>query len=72
MGWQPIETAPKDGTKLLLCSNVNGNYGSFAPCEWSKAGDISSEGFWLWWQASPEYLTEIHATHWQPLPEPPQ
>ena len=67
--WQPIETAPKD-VKLILLDKIGV---CRAPCEWSPAGEISEEGFWLWWQAAPEYLTEVvDPAHWMPLPEPPK
>ena len=70
MEWQPIETAPKDGTKVLLHC-VGG--GPFTPCEWIEDGLISEEGFWSWWQADPVFFVEVkNPTHWMPLPEPPQ
>lgn len=64
--WKPIETAPKDGTTLIL----RGHDGSpYAPCIWSAAGEISENGFWLWWQNEPEWLTEIQdPTGWLPTP----
>lgn len=59
--WQPIETAPKDGTRVLL---------------WRRAirdqpAPIMADGFWcetcwVW----PYILSE--PTHWQPLPAPPE
>ena len=68
--WQPIETAPKDGTKVLLHRKGGG---PFAPCEWVEKGQISEEGFWLWWQAAPEYFTEVvNPTYWMPLPNLPE
>jgi len=59
MTWQPIETAPKDGTLVLVCVNsqnfekpfvyIRGWYPSFG---WD--GDGAEK-----------------VTHWMPLPEPP-
>lgn len=59
MNWQPIETAPKDGTMIL----VHGPYG-FLIVHWgneANSGWHGEDGEW------PEYA----CTHWMPLPEPP-
>lgn len=66
--WQPIETAPKDGTPVLL--------GRFAPgClldgrvsvdKWSLPED--GRGWIGFGKFNPEYWP---ATHWMPLPPPP-
>lgn len=55
-GWQPIETAPKDGTQLLLWSNrpTVGAYG---------------QRYQNWFTIPGEYT--CRPTHWMPLPEPP-
>jgi hypothetical protein len=61
MGWQPIETAPKDGTWILS----------------ADAGDerlVTRHGFTIvqWcdsWRDEEGYKWE--PTCWQPLPEPP-
>ena len=70
--WQSIETAPKGGSEILLAYQTEDYFRVFAPCMWSPAGEISESGFWLWWQAEPEWLTEVkNPTHWMPLPAPP-
>lgn len=51
--WQPIETAPKDGTRLLLATPT----GKLADGMWS-----SRYGVWSW----PYVMTE--PTHWMPAP----
>lgn len=61
-GWLPIETAPRDGTRVLL---------------WSSDKDVCSEpyaklsrwheGFWR----GVGFNFSANATHWQPLPTPP-
>lgn len=77
--WQDIETAPKDGTEVLL-------YGQWA-------GEISHSheedrtidiGYWAggksdyagddWWQLSTgdAYACWMRAIAWMPLPDPPQ
>jgi hypothetical protein len=62
--WQPIETAPKDGTEVLVTYSKQGfvmqlvrfnrtfNY-------WESKGEV-------------ELGLENNATHWMPLPTPPE
>lgn len=60
--WHPIETAPRDGTHILL---------------WAPAWDAPSTG-WTYandlWQDCPKghHLPGRTPTHWMPLPFPPQ
>lgn len=70
--WQPISTAPKDGTTVML----TGSY-------WVVAGWFSHSDFLgpdaklgAWVDGDPRHdgraLKGDHApTHWMPLPEPP-
>jgi hypothetical protein len=84
-GWQPIETAPKDGSSFLaLCGGHVEKIAWFngwdsgvvtsraGPC-WGIAyaeGYILDEG---WDEGTGCYLTPIEPpTHWQPLPAPPE
>jgi hypothetical protein len=68
--WQPIETAPKDGT-FVLVSGDSGyvstpryvEVGRFIPAYRDYFVDISGDSFTDAW---PE-----HPTHWMPLPPPP-
>lgn len=67
--WQPIETAPKDGTTILLVrfygAQVCGEtdhwtvdvYGDDRPRDWCDTGGRPPEYAW---------------THWLPLPPPPK
>lgn len=55
--WKAIDTAPMDGTKILLCHE--GSYGPF-----SGGYDRGK------WTDSADGL-EVRPTHWQPLPEAP-
>jgi len=52
--WHTIETAPKDGTELLLLDKC----GAMATGAWDEIGA------WMF----PWGFLEIHATHWMPLP----
>lgn len=73
--WQPIETAPKDGTAILAGSvnhdarevvcwqdGVPSGSSMYEPNEgWVNAGAIKDRFY-----ANPRWFT-----HWQPLPDPP-
>ena len=68
--WQPIETAPKDGTLLILGSSKRDDeYGGYA-----------MQGFWdrdpendggQCWRLSAYDMERATPTDWMPLPEPP-
>lgn len=57
---QPIETAPKDGSKILLAGNS-----IFADGYWLQSA-YNGAGAWIW--------PYIHKTpfYWMPLPEMPK
>ena len=62
--WQPIETAPKDGTKVLL----------YKPDDEFWCSSIATA---RWWAKESEWLCTGSAyfpapTHWQPLPPEPK
>lgn len=63
-GWLPIESAPKDGTDILIWC---------AP--WScgsEARYIEDEGWWLANNHPTDHWgDQKYPTHWQPLPAPP-
>jgi len=70
--WQPIETAPKDGTEVLLW----GPYcGCPATAQWTGKAWAA---YWDGWRVV-EYMSDFGTdyrefdmpTHWMPLPEPP-
>jgi hypothetical protein len=69
-GWQPIETAPKDGTRILVFAKWMG--GSERAVVWwgPDARDNFSDGIWHAGFAT-TYVPEV-VTHWMPLPEPPK
>jgi hypothetical protein len=60
-GWQPIETAPKDGCEFVAC---NMNQGGVMQL-------VSWNGLHRFWQSKGEPVF-MQATHWMPLPPPPQ
>lgn len=57
--WQPMDTAPKDRTQILLW---NGAY--IAIGEWLPEGYFEDHEPARWFPIN-------EPTHWQPLPEPP-
>lgn len=77
--WQPIETAPKDGTWFLIGRSDEGpesyEVGCYDPYLWDKFIEVS-DGLY---RKQREPITDWRgfnnfdrATHWMPLPEPPK
>jgi hypothetical protein len=62
MEWQPIETAPKDGTLILGVKFDTDGQPWLAAFEWIIAGI---------WDAY-QWEVDWEPTHWMPLPAPPQ
>ena len=64
--WRPIETAPKDGTEILLRGIV-----TYPSIDEGKRVTVigywadMNGGGWVWYGATTNF------THWRPLPEPP-
>lgn len=69
--WQPIETAPKDGS-LILCFYAN-RYGQdrYSLRYWAQ-GDWPPSGRTEGWCDQHRQLRKNDPTHWTPLPNPPQ
>jgi hypothetical protein len=82
MSWRPIESAPKDGSVVLLwlkewAGEINGVYPA------KQADDAVAVGWWRdgssdypgadWWELAggDAYATWGRPSHWQPLPAPP-
>ena len=68
--WQPIETAPKDGTEILAYDRIE--------CKilfWSgktERIDIKNPAWVSWEFDNAELMTSYNPTHWMPLPEGPK
>ena len=66
--WQPIDTAPKDGTEIIayrpLAHESNDPY--ICICKTTPYESTSKQGF--------KHFTDryCHPTHWIPLPQPPE
>lgn len=67
--WQPIETAPRNGTRVLL-----GRVGCVEPGAWDptyRCRRDAAPGAWRGDDGGgPE--DDTWPTHWMPLPEPPK
>lgn len=76
-GWQPISTAPKDGTMCLLWGEAErGDTVAFWACgQWREFGDGSKgwigQSFHSTEKNSWTSLLGENPTHWMPLPAPP-
>lgn len=72
--WQPIETAPKDGTLILLFRPTALPWGKVAPGKWNSQADHKRPSpFWdMWLRIGGTYESRAwEPTHWMPLPAPP-
>lgn len=78
--WKPIETAPKDGSWILLCGGSI-NYGwvgdgepSCVSGQWTTwLNGATASGHWQFaWYDGGFYGEYENPTHWAPLPPPPE
>lgn len=62
--WQTMETAPYDGTEVLVYDIADGHFVAF----WCRM-----RGCWLWTQhLLPRQDEILDPVRWQPLPDPPE
>jgi hypothetical protein len=72
--WMPIETAPKDGTPIIVWGgpDISNPTGGYYPrsCWWSQC----DHGVWVVRESAGEatYIAPSCLTHWMPLPTPPK
>lgn len=85
-GWQPIETAPKDGTRILLWTTTDGDaeLAEYISTINGQAAQISIAQIGSWdsgnpdpdpmWTRSACWEIDIigNPTHWMPIPTPPE
>lgn len=82
-GWQPIETAPKDGTPILIFDPTQGGPGDAAWMVDGRSAPLLFDdrrfaiGYWRVWKNGGEWMwgnrnsSRVSPTHWMPLPSPP-
>jgi len=66
--WQPIETAPKDGTWILVHHEWGIDFARWRPSDRWQAEGWETELY----DRYGEPAEEIDPTHWMPLPDPPK
>lgn len=79
-GWQPIETAPRDGTEIILGWDIASVWiirsgwweDGFDPIEGGY--DEEDEGWWSYRHSVTQEKLDGYdnPTHWMPMPEPPK
>ena len=70
-GWRPIETAPRDGTRILLRSTLKVSEGSWGVCRPQWDGYRAGGGNETWRAPDTKKLFGGVVTHWMPMPLPP-
>jgi hypothetical protein len=66
MEWQPIETAPKDGTRVLVCDTGIDRWVCSA-----RAVSVGADSHEVVWLDDADSFIDEQPTHWMPLPTPP-
>lgn len=67
-GWATIDTAPRDGTKLIL-------WATYSPAQepFAVMGRFSDSGLgWVSDDLSGQGSVQLDPTHWLPIPSPPK
>lgn len=70
--WQSIETAPKDGTPVLLYKPNEKRMGAYTLAGYWDGQWWGCGGWELVWRSRLDHKEYGRPTHWQPLPEPPE
>lgn len=65
MAWQPIATAPKDGTLFFCCASSTRGIWLYDMCWWD-----ADDGEWASWRWHSGNGVDT-PTHWMPMPDPP-
>jgi hypothetical protein len=68
-GWQPIETAPRDGVCILV---FQAGWWRAAIAFWQEENPLTWPEGWVIPGGHCGEIEYCSPTHWQPLPEPPK
>ena len=68
MMWQPIETAPRDGTHVVVFAPRRADGGRRRSRRGCLASVAHYENGWGWLSSPSDY--QLLPTHWAPLPAP--
>lgn len=70
MNWEPIETAPRDGTAIIVQWKGHENTAEMMNMVW---WDEYAKAPYKWRQMEGDLAMHENAfSHWMPLPEPPE
>ena len=69
--WQPIETAPKDGTTVLISGPTRSGKKRFIHAAAWRLHD-SGSAYVEVWKCPVGIVFDDDVTHWMPLPPPPR
>lgn len=77
--WQPIETAPRDGTWFMICNQKDGcdsyEIGKYDPMSWPRYVPVAGTDFYEKLETPTHEwrgFNNMHrATHWAPVLAPP-
>jgi hypothetical protein len=74
MEWQPIETAPKDGTPILVWRKAGIVWLAYWNDSFLHVQSDQHMPAWVVFDCEDPWFSETYQspTHWQPLPEPPK
>lgn len=67
--WRTMRTAPKDGTNILLWTDLEAGLPVVA--HWRDTIHSGEYGRFVWKEPAGGAIAERVPTHWMPLPEPP-
>ena len=65
--WKPIESAPRDGTPILVCVTYSRQEGGWHTEQWVDW----TGGTYVWPMFQQRVDILFPPTHWMPLPKPP-